>query len=123
MHLGKINSSVIKGFARFTVIDKVCIRMEYVVEHGFVDDPTLFAYNRLSRCKNARISSEENVLIIETDRLRVEYREDGKPFHAENLRVTVFEDGNEIVWMPGMKNERNLGGPLATLDDMTAGAW
>ena len=116
MHLGKINSSVIKGFARFTVIDKVCIRIEYAAEYGFVDDPTLFACNRLSSCENARISSEGKVLIIETDRLRVEYHEDGKPFHAGNLRIIIFENGNEIVWTPGMKNERNLGGPLATLD-------
>jgi hypothetical protein len=107
---------VTKGYARFTVIDTVCVRMEYAAEHGFIDDPTLFAFNRLSRCGDARISGEGSDLIIETDRLRVEYRDDGKPFHAGNLRVIVIEDGKEITWTPGMKNERNLGGPLATLD-------
>ena len=108
----------IMGCARFTVIDAVCVRMEYSVEHRFTDEPTLFAFNRLARCKDTRISRSEGGMLIETDRLRIDYRDDGKPFHSGNLSVSIFEDGREIRWIPGMKNEQNLGGPLPTLDGL-----
>ncbi|MFA6291413.1 MAG: TIM-barrel domain-containing protein [Victivallales bacterium] len=111
-------ATAVKGSARFTVIDAACVRMEYSAEYGFTDEPTLFAFNRQARCDNTRISSSANALTIETDRIRIDYHEDGKPFHAGNLRVAVLEDGREIHWTPGMKNERNLGGPLPTLDGL-----
>ncbi|MFA6413727.1 MAG: TIM-barrel domain-containing protein, partial [Syntrophales bacterium] len=59
---------------------------------------------------------EGGSLVVDTGNIRVEYCDDGEPFHAGNLRVLVREDGREVSWTPGMKNERNLGGPLATLD-------
>ena len=109
-----------KGFARFTVITPLCVRMEYAPRFGFVDAPTLFAVNRAARCGEARVTEENDGLVIETERLRVEYRDDGKPFHAGNLKIQLRGNGREIVWTPGMKNERNLGGPLATLDGVQA---
>ncbi len=107
---------VTKWAARFTVITPVCVRIEYTPQFGFVDAPTLFAIDRWARCADARIMEEGGALVIDTGRLRVEYRDDGKLFHASNLRILVREEGREIAWTPGMRNEKNLGGPLATLD-------
>ena len=107
---------VVKGAARFTVISPICVRMEYAPRFGFVDAPTLFVIDRRARCADARIMEEGGSLVVDTGNIRVEYCDDGEPFHAGNLRVLVREDGREVSWTPGMKNERNLGGPLATLD-------
>jgi len=91
--------------------------MEYAVKGGFVDDPTLFACNRDARFSDASISRVEKAIAIDTGKLRLEYRPNGKPFSAENLRA-VFPGSNdrEVAWTPGSKNECNLGGPVATLD-------
>ena len=91
--------------------------MEYAPKGGFVDDPTLFACNRDVRFLDASISRDEKSLAIDTGKMRVEYRPNGKPFSAENLRAVFRGSKNqEIAWTPGSKNERNLGGPVATLD-------
>jgi len=105
-----------KNSARFTMVDKLCVRLEYCEDGGFVDAPTLFAANRQARCPEALFSDDENRLVVKTDCLRIEYKDDGKPFHKNNLRI-LFKHGKETrEWMPGMKSVNNLGGTMATLD-------
>ncbi len=110
---------IVKGMARFTVINPICVRMEYSPNSAFVDSPTLFAINRVARCANVQITEDNAGVTIDTGKLRIEYREDGKPFHADNLCVLIREDSKEIKWVPGMKNKWNLGGPLPTLDGIS----
>ncbi|MEI8345625.1 MAG: hypothetical protein WCG06_06095, partial [Candidatus Omnitrophota bacterium] len=108
---------VVFGKARFTVISPICVRMEYVTSSGFVDDPTLFAINRTACFAEAAISRDRNALTIDTGKLRLEYRPNGNPFNAENLKVVFSSNDQDIVWAPGANNGRNLGGPVPTLDD------
>ena len=50
------NSQVTLGDARFTVIARDCIRMEYAPRQGFVDAPTLYDHPQ-----NLRGDSPKNI--------------------------------------------------------------
>ena len=78
---------VILGPARFTVITPHLVRMEYAARYGFVDVPTLFARCRETRDGQAKIQKTARGVVITTSVFRLEYQDDGKPFHAGNLRV------------------------------------
>jgi len=102
--------------ARFTVISPICVRMEYAAKRHFVDDPTLFAIDRTVRFSDSKISNDQKALIIDTGKLRLEYHPSGSSFSAENLKISFRLGQKNVVWTPGMNNQRNLGGPVPTLD-------
>ncbi len=106
------------GPARFTVITPLCVRLEYCPSYGFVDAPTLFATERATRDESARVTQMAEELVIETSHLRLVYRSDGLPFHAGNLEVTFRHGSEHRTWLPGTDATGNLGGPLATLDNV-----
>ena len=105
---------IILGNARFTVITPNCVRMEYAPRHGFVDKPTLFAFNRSARSADTKITQDDQLLTLDTGKLRLEYRPDGEVFSSKNLKA-FFRPG-EIEWNPESKSSQNLGGPVSTLD-------
>ena len=80
---------------------------------AFCDGETLFAVNRTYNGCRAEIKITEGSVEIETDAIHLFYCDDGADgFTSENLRAEIY--GEE--WHYGKKNERNLGGALATLD-------
>lgn len=107
---------IVEGAARFTVITAECIRMEYAPKYGFVDAPTLFAMNRDEGYAKATVTRQDGAIVIDTGKLQLTYRPDGKAPHADNLSVTFNSSSTSQTWHPGKKNERNLKGPVATLD-------
>jgi hypothetical protein len=118
--IGIENNGIVEGAARFTVISAYCIRMEYAAKNGFVDAPTLFAYDRRRRLDGVEVSREKGALRIRTNMLSVVYRPDGKQFHPGNLSVTFDSGERKFTWEPGQKNSKNLGGPVPTLDGVGA---
>ena len=100
------------GSARFTVITPHLIRLEYQPAKQFTDEPTLFAINRAARFTGYKRTFIHNRLVIDTGFMRLDYRPDGKPFHAGNLTVTA----GRVRWTPNSKQRANLGGPIRTLD-------
>lgn len=112
----KTHGQIVRGSARFTFLTENCLRLEFAPLCGFVDAPTLFACNRQSRVGKLTVREKRKLLTVETDLLRLEYRDDGKAFHEGNLKVTYRDANRTVVWKPGMKNQQNLGGPVATLD-------
>lgn len=111
------NSMAVFKNARFTVVSPELIRMEYSPTSQFVNEKTLFASERNERFEGAQISLGEIDLKINTGKIEVTYKPDGRPFHAGNLTSRViFADSREVLWTPGMKNKQNLGGTIPTLD-------
>ncbi|MBX3358134.1 MAG: DUF5110 domain-containing protein [Phycisphaeraceae bacterium] len=107
--------------ARLTVITPECIRLEYSESGRFVDEPTLFSLGHRSNVPedlSARVVVQGDApAVVDTGRIRLEYTPDGREFHAGNLAATVRDSGGRsVVWRPGDRAERNLGGPLRTLD-------
>jgi alpha-glucosidase (family GH31 glycosyl hydrolase) len=106
------------GTARFTVVTPNCIRLEYAENAHFLDEPTWFAVNRTARFEGARIDQQPGQLTIDTGAIRLTYRDNGKPFSADNLSAVIRRGGENIDWKPGQANPGNLGGTIRTLDNI-----
>ena len=105
--------AVTLGKARFTVITENLIRLEWSEKQVFEDGETLFAVNRNHNGCWVHAEKTENTVMVQTENFTLFYRENGENgFSERNLRVE-FENGE---WRFGMKNEKNLGGTLKTLD-------
>ena len=110
------NPVVIGTSARFTVITPGCIRMEYSASGSFIDEPSLFAVNRGAHWNEFSLTRGKGATIIETPKMKVVYRADGKKFSPANLEVVVKAMKGSPRWTPGTPNKGNLGGTNRTLD-------
>ena len=104
------------GSARFTVLSRTLVRMEYSPQAEFVDRRSCFAINRDAAEPAVSRRKRGELLILDTGRQRVRHRADGKPFHPGNLDVFIRDDEREITWTPRSEQTGNLGGTLRTLD-------
>jgi len=119
LSLGKDNPVTVDRTARFTVLSPGCVRLEYSSNGKFIDERSLFAVNRSNDFNQFELKTGQNETIIETSKLSLLYKPDGKSFSPDNLEIIVKTGKNEIKWMPGMTNKGNLGGTLRTLDGLT----
>jgi alpha-glucosidase (family GH31 glycosyl hydrolase) len=110
---------ITNGKARFTVIAKELIRLEYDDSSHFIDAPSLFAVNRDARFTDFKSENTSTETLIDTGRVKLIYTPDGKPFSATNLKIFVQKDDGEVVlWTPAKKNKENLGGTRNSLDNI-----
>jgi len=107
---------IILGNTRFTVISPECIRIEYSKNGCFTDEPTMFAINRDALFTKFKTYKKNKKLVIETEKFILAYISNNKPLSAENLQVLIKNSKNDNYWVPGLKNMRNLGGTIRTLD-------
>ncbi|MFZ4397576.1 MAG: TIM-barrel domain-containing protein, partial [Kiritimatiellia bacterium] len=49
--------------------------------------------------------------------------DNGRPFSAANLKVSFVLNGRRVTWTPGMKDKRNLGATIRTLDGVRGGTY
>lgn len=117
-HLSAATNPVIEGKARFTVITPQCIRIEYAPEGKFIDERSLFAFDRDARWSGFEMKQEGGALTIDTGAIRLVYRPDGAPFHPGNLTADVRVGNTSACWTPGAPNPGNLGGTIRTLDNV-----
>lgn len=124
MPAGAIEKSnpMVFGNNRLTIITPTLLRLEHAKEQKFIDEPTLFAYNRTSLLDTAQISVKDlggDWYEITTPALRIEYKNDGFPFSTYNLNVYYTLDGKEKKFTNRFILRNNLGGPIETLDRVT----
>ena len=106
------------GNARFTVYRPGCIRMEYAEEGRFSPYAPLIAGRRLPRPSRAVVERTKDRLVIGTERFTLEYRNDGREFSRNNLRIVHRNAfGKKIVWTPGKADSGNLGTVTRSLDN------
>jgi hypothetical protein len=106
---------VVLGSFRVTPVHRLCLRIEYDPERRFIDAPSTFAINRLSLCPAAVERSGDEV-VVDTGRIRLRCRDDGRPPHAGNLHAQFTDGAWHGEWRPGLIDRENLGGALPTLD-------
>ncbi len=111
--MGNAASQITLDKARFTVISPQCIRLEYSPSGEFIDAPSYFAYNRKARYSAAKIEKNADSVQIDTGVIKLSYKNDGKAFDADNLKVDI---GSSIAWHPGILSKANMGGAIRTLD-------
>jgi alpha-glucosidase (family GH31 glycosyl hydrolase) len=116
-------AQVVIGKVRFTVVHRHCIRIEETESGTFTDEPTIFALERGARCTEARLEIDNHAVRIDTRAMRLHYRRDGLPLGPGNLSVRIRCGGRWEVWQPGKINAGNLGGTLATLDNVSGAVY
>lgn len=109
-------SLVVSGQARFTVLTPRLIRLEWASNGQFEDRATFAFPNRAADVPSFSAVKGESTLEIKTDALALTYRDDSKPFHADNLSITLEINGQTVTWTPGTPNPGNLHGTRRTLD-------
>ena len=109
-------SVVTEGSARFTVLTPELIRMEWNDQRQFEDRASLVFINRRLEPPHFAARKDTGWLVIQTDRLRLEYLPDGNPFSSSNLRISFEMNGKVVHWYPGLEDKGNLGGTIRTLD-------
>lgn len=114
--LSSNNPFVFKN-ARFTFISSGLVRMEYAYNGKFVDEPTLFAFNREARCDSFKLEKlEDNVYLFTSRKMQIRYVENGLPFSNHNISILVYRKTKDFTWTWSTKDDKNLGGTLTTLD-------
>ena len=109
------------GAARFTLLSDTSVRLEWSASRQFEDRASLLVVNRRRPAPQFERSGAGAELRLRTTRLRINFRDDGKPFHAENLRIEFTAGGMQGEWRPGMANGGNLRGTARTLDCVSGG--
>lgn len=110
------------GKNRLSIITPTLLRLEYATDEKFVDEPTLFAYDRTSMLPVDSIDVKDlgdNCYEITTPALRIWYKNDGFPFSTANLNVFYKHNGKEKKFTNRFITKNNLGGPVETLDRVT----
>ena len=111
----KTADHLVVGTVRFTVVHANCIRIEQAAQGRFVDEPSLFAVNRVARAAFT-VREQGNSVVIDTGSIRLTYRHDGAPLSADNCRADITHNSAGAAWHPGKPNTGNLGGTAETLD-------
>ncbi|MGL5317383.1 MAG: TIM-barrel domain-containing protein [Bacteroidales bacterium] len=109
---------VVIGNARFTFISEGLVRLEYAEDQEFLDDQTLFAFDRSHTYDNVQIEQNGQRYKLSTPKMRVEYLDNGSPFGQITLSVYYMKNGKEHQWKTHSGQHSNLGGSLTTLDGM-----
>jgi alpha-glucosidase (family GH31 glycosyl hydrolase) len=136
-------NAVVVGSARFTVITPSLLRLELANAAGQFEDRPSLVMSTLDQlpAEPPRFSVErpsDTSTIITTEHLVLSYsaasgrrrRSEAVPFTVETantsaalggfsaaeLNITLTVGGEEIVWRPGMKDDKNLNGTLSALD-------
>ncbi len=116
------NNPIEFGKNRLSIITPTLLRLEYAKDSLFIDQPTLFAYDRSSMlsCDSIEIIElGDNNYEILTPSLRIRYKNDGFPFSTANLNVFFKLNGEEKKFTNRFILKNNLGGPVETLDRVT----
>lgn len=111
------------GNARLSIITPELLRLEYAKGGKFIDDPTLFAYDRSNMLPADSIEIKDlgdGRYEINTSALNIHYHDDGFPFSTSNLTVYYTLDGKKKKFTNRFLPKNNLGGTVETLDRVTA---
>ncbi|MBV8205500.1 MAG: DUF5110 domain-containing protein [Acidobacteria bacterium] len=107
---------VVDGNTRFTVLTPQLIRMEWAEDAAFEDHASLMFINRRLPVPGFRTRRDAGWLTIETEAMKLRYRQGSGQFSPEGLNISFRINGADVTWQPGMENRQNLGGTLRTLD-------
>ena len=121
-----MTNPLVFGHNRLTLITPTLFRLESTTDGRFIDERTMFAYDRTSlladslysveKIEEEGIGSQYPVYRITTPALRIEYVDDGHPFSTSNLTAYFNYRGKEKKFTIRQIQRGNLGGPIETLD-------
>ncbi len=117
-----LNSIVICGQARFTVLTSRLIRLEWSATSEFEDHATFAFPGRYAEPPPFHAELNDGQLELRTEALTLRYADTGVSFDKSNLSIEFNVGEQRIVWKPGEVNLGNLRGTCRTLDQCYAAA-
>ena len=85
------DNPMVFGNNRLSIVTPTLLRLEYSTDGTFVDEPTLFAYDRSNLLDTAQITitplDEAGWYEITTQALRIRFHAEGFPFSTSILAV------------------------------------
>ena len=102
---------------RITVLDPGLVRLEYSESGEFEDRASQLAVNRAFPATAYKVTETEDLLEIDTDRLRLTYDKAMFTTHGLSVHAKGGFHSNDSVWRYGT-TVPNLGGTARTLDDV-----
>ncbi len=116
----KQKTPVVLGNARFTVYSPGCVRMEYAKEGQFSPNPSVLTGGTAASSISADVVVKGKSLTLRTDQLSLYYTDNGENFSPANLRIEHKNiAGNKEYWVPGKRDDGNLGTVKRSLDSWT----
>ena len=91
--------------------------MEWSPTGDFEDSPSQVFLNRIEDDCKVHYVNTDNMIILTTADLHLEYTKDSKIFTSKNLQICIDVNETRCIWSPGLKNIGNLKGTTRTLDD------
>ena len=101
---------------RITLLTDRAARFEYAADGVFEDRETLAVMNRNLGKVKFTVKKKSGWDVIDTGRMRIFHKPDGKKLSAANLRVEFECAGKPAEWKPGDRDTGNLLGTIRTLD-------
>jgi alpha-glucosidase (family GH31 glycosyl hydrolase) len=109
------------GRARFTVLTPELIRLEWAENGKFEDHASFVFLNRRLPVPpyEHEVSGAGQQLKIKTSKLTLTYTPGAVDrFTQDDFGITLFVDGKQVDWHPGLVDTENLLGTTRTLDDV-----
>ena len=110
------DSVVVSGQARFTVLTRRLIRLEWSSTGEFEDRGTYAFPTRYAPAPPFTAREADGMLRLDTGALRLHYVVGSGRFTPENLSIRFEAGGQQRTWVPGMAYPLNLRGTRRTLD-------
>lgn len=117
-----VESQVVYGKARFTILTTRLIRMEWAADSQFEDRATLGIVNRNLPTPEFNVNKSKSKVLIKTSEMTLVYSGQDK-FSTENLYITFrmsdpkSKSGmKNVTWRPGTDDSGNLLSTARTLD-------
>ncbi|MDE6094865.1 MAG: DUF5110 domain-containing protein [Muribaculaceae bacterium] len=112
----KVEQTVTRGNARFTILTPRLVRIEYNDSGKFEDRATFLAVNRNFPAVNYSVVDSAGHTVINTGALRLAYRDGADARKPENLNAAICTESGLKEWHPGAEEPFNLKGTYRTLD-------
>lgn len=108
---------IVFGNNRITLISPTLFRLEYAEDGKFLENKTMFAYDRSNLLQDFEVKDiGNNKYEITTSALRLIFEHDGFPFGLHNFHAFYKMDGKENKFTIRNIHKNNLGGAVSTLD-------
>lgn len=115
----EMSNPLVLGNNRITLITPTLFRLESTTDGRFLDQRTMFAYDRSSLLADSLFIVERiegDSVIITTPKLRMVYIDRNQPFSSANFAAYYMYGDKEKCFTIRQIMRGNLGGPIETLD-------
>lgn len=108
---------IVIGNKRITLISPTLFRLEYAYNGEFLDEKSLFAYNRNVEFHDFELRKiDDDNYEITTAAVRMQIHDDGFPFGLYNFKAWFQLNEKETQFNLRGRQTQNLGGAISTLD-------